>query len=163
MRTFDKIKSPAELSTIIQREKAAGKKAVFTNGCFDIIHVGHARYLKFARELGDLLIVALNTDESVKQLKGPSRPILRLDERLRIMAAFWMVDYVTFFAELDPWNLINQLRPNVLVKGGDYKVDEIVGRDIVWAEGGEVITAPHFKGAATTEIINRILQNFGVK
>ncbi len=163
MRSSYKIKAPAELAEIIEREKTSGKKVVFTNGCFDIMHVGHTRYLKYARARGDMLVVALNTDESVRRLKGPTRPLLRLDERLRIMAAFWMVDYVTYFDEPDPWQIINTLKPNVLVKGGDYKIDEIIGRDVVWAEGGEVIAAPHFEGASTSEIINSVILNFAKK
>ncbi|MCD6386451.1 adenylyltransferase/cytidyltransferase family protein [Candidatus Sumerlaeota bacterium] len=163
MSVVDKIKSQDELAEIIRREQDAGKKVVFTNGCFDLIHVGHTRYLKTAREKGDLLVVALNSDESIRQLKGDRRPLLPLNERLRILASFWMVDFVTWFDELDPWNCINKLRPNVLVKGGNYKINEIVGRDIVWALGGEVIAAPLFPGKSTSDIIQEIVERFSQK
>lgn len=162
-RVADKIKSQDKLAEIIQSEQSKGKKVVFTNGCFDLIHVGHTRYLKTARSKGDLLVVALNSDESIRKLKGDKRPILPLNERLRILASFWMVDYVTWFDELDPWNCINKLRPNVLVKGGNYKIDEIVGRDIVWSIGGEVIATPLFPGKSTSDIIKTIVERYSQK
>ena len=160
MKVKDKIKTQDELVEILQKEKAAGKKVVFTNGCFDIVHVGHTRYLKLAREKGDLLVVALNTDESARQLKGEERPLLPLDERLRIIASFWMVNYVTWFDELDPWNVIKKLRPDVLIKGGDYQIDEIVGRDILWKTGGEVIVVPLFQGNSTSRVLQRVIDRF---
>ncbi len=163
MKIMDKIKSPDEVAEIVKKEQADGKTAVFTNGCFDLIHVGHTRYLKQARGYGDVLIVALNTDESVVKLKGPKRPLLPLSERLRIIASFSMVDYVTWFNELDPWEVINTIRPKILVKGGNYKIDEIIGRDIIWSIGGRVIPAPLFKGISTSTIIERVVHRFANK
>jgi rfaE bifunctional protein nucleotidyltransferase chain/domain len=160
MASRDKIKTKQELKPIVERFKQAGKRVVFTNGCFDLIHIGHIRYLREARARGDALIVALNTDRSIRELKGWKRPILRQDERIRIIAALEMVDFVTTFDELDPHAIISYLKPQVLVKGGDYQIDEIVGRDIVWGEGGNVLAVPLIQGASTSDIINEILRRF---
>lgn len=133
-----------------------GKKVVFTNGCFDILHVGHVRYLQEARSLGDILIVALNTDESVRRLKGPTRPIQNEDARAEIMAALGCVDYVTLFGEETPQDVIEKLRPDVLVKGGDYKLETIVGAPFVLSYGGTVKALEFFEGYSTTSIVEKM-------
>lgn len=137
--------------------REAGKKVVFTNGCFDLIHPGHVRYLQQARALGDALIVALNSDRSVRELKGDKRPILNQDERAEVMAALACVDYVTIFDEPTPREIITALLPDVLVKGGDWGVDAIVGREEVEAAGGQVLSLPFVDGCSTTDVIQRIL------
>ena len=136
-----------------EREKlrAAGKRMVFTNGCFDILHVGHVRYLRKARELGDVLLVALNTDQSVARIK-PGRPVIPEGQRAEMVASLEMVDYVTLFDEETPYELIKRLGPDVLVKGGDWKREEIVGSDIV----PETYSLPYIKGISTTEIMEKI-------
>jgi len=136
--------------------KQAGKQLVFTNGCFDLIHAGHVRYLAQARALGDVLVVALNSDRSVRALKGEGRPILNEQERLEVIAALEAVDYVIVFDEETPRELIAALLPDVLVKGGDWPLDQIVGRDEVEAAGGKVLSLPYVEGSSTTEIIERI-------
>ncbi len=133
------------------------KKVVFTNGCFDIIHAGHVQYLQQAKELGDILIVGLNSDDSVKRLKGSSRPINNQQDRKIVLEALRSVDYVLIFEEDTPYNLINQIKPDVLVKGGDWKVEQIVGSDIVLENGGEVKSLLFIDGASTTSIIEKIL------
>jgi rfaE bifunctional protein nucleotidyltransferase chain/domain len=140
-----------------QRLKQQGRRVVFTNGCFDLLHTGHVRYLKQARQLGDALIVALNSDASVRKLKGESRPILKEGERAEVMAALVWVDYVTIFSEETPRQLIAELLPDVLVKGGDWSLDTIVGREEVEAAGGSVQSLSFIEGVSTTEIIERIL------
>lgn len=144
-----------------ERLREAGKKVVFTNGCFDLIHPGHVRYLQQARSLGDVLIVALNSDRSVRELKGDKRPILKQDERAEVMAALACVDYVTIFDEATPRDLIAALLPDVLVKGGDWGVDAIVGREEVEAAGGQVLSLPFVDGCSTTDVIERIAQRYG--
>jgi D-beta-D-heptose 7-phosphate kinase/D-beta-D-heptose 1-phosphate adenosyltransferase len=143
-----------------QRLREAGKRVVFTNGCFDLLHPGHVRYLTAARALGDALIVALNSDRSVRELKGPARPILSEAERAEVMAALGCVDYVTIFDEPTPRSLIAALLPDVLVKGGDWGVGEIVGREEVEAAGGVTRSLAFVEGCSTSEIISRILQRF---
>jgi D-beta-D-heptose 7-phosphate kinase/D-beta-D-heptose 1-phosphate adenosyltransferase len=133
-----------------------GKRLVFTNGCFDLLHVGHVRYLKEARALGDVLIVAINSDRAVRELKGAGRPIMSESERAEVLAALEAVSYVTVFDELSPRSLIAKLLPDVLVKGGDYALDEIHGREEVEAAGGRVVALPFVEGASTTDIIGRI-------
>ncbi|MEW6127726.1 MAG: D-glycero-beta-D-manno-heptose 1-phosphate adenylyltransferase [Acidobacteriota bacterium] len=135
----------------------AGRKVVFTNGCFDLLHPGHIRYLQQARALGDALIVALNSDASVKKLKGDSRPILKQDERAEVMAALACVDLVTIFDEETPRELIAQVLPDILVKGGDWAIDTIVGREEVEAAGGETRSLAFIEGVSTSDIIKRIL------
>lgn len=136
--------------------KQAGKQLVFTNGCFDLIHAGHVRYLAQARALGDVLVVALNSDRSVRALKGEGRPILNEQERAEVIAALEAVDYVIVFDEETPRELIAALLPDVLVKGGDWPLDQIVGRDEVEAAGGKVLSLPYVEGSSTTELIERI-------
>ena len=140
------------------RLRQAGRRVVFTNGCFDLLHPGHIRYLEQARALGDVLIVALNSDRSVRALKGDGRPILSEGERAEVMAALAVVDYVTIFDEETPRQLIAALLPDVLVKGGDWSVETIVGREEVEAAGGVVKSLAFLDGLSTTDIIQRIVR-----
>ncbi len=151
-----KIREIDELKAIVAKAKMEGKKVVFTNGCFDLLHRGHLHLLREAKKLGDLLIVAMNSDHSVKKIKGPDRPILPETDRAELIAALEMVDYVMSFDEPDPYNVIKELRPNVLVKGGDWGKDEIVGADVVEENGGKVAVIPYLEGYSTTQIIERI-------
>jgi D-beta-D-heptose 7-phosphate kinase/D-beta-D-heptose 1-phosphate adenosyltransferase len=148
-----KILSPKKLAALLK--KRGRKKVVFTNGCFDILHAGHVTYLERARKLGDLMIVALNTDASTSRLKGPTRPINPLEDRARVIAALESVSYVTWFDDDTPIELITLLKPNVLVKGGDYEVKKIVGYTEVTASGGKVKVLPFLEGRSTTKIIAR--------
>lgn len=136
------------------------KKIVFTNGCFDILHIGHIKYLEQAKKLGDILVVGVNTDESVKRLKGDKRPINRLNERMIMLDALKSVDFVTYFDEDTPYNLIDEIRPHILVKGGDWKVEDIVGSDIVLKKGGKVLSLNFEEGFATTNIIEEIIKRY---
>jgi rfaE bifunctional protein nucleotidyltransferase chain/domain len=145
-----KVKSPASLKRILAKTK---KKAVFTNGCFDILHKGHVTYLEQARKQGDLLIVALNSDSSIKSIKGPNRPINCLEDRLEVLAALESVDYVTWFETDTPLDLITLLRPKILVKGGDWKANQIVGSTEVLSWGGKVRSLAYVEGRSTTQII----------
>ena len=138
--------------------RQAGRRVVFTNGCFDLIHPGHVNYLQEARRLGDALIVALNSDRSVRALKGEKRPILNQDERAEVMAALACVDYVTVFDDPTPREIIAALLPDVLVKGGDWGIEQIIGREEVEAAGGEVLSLPFIEGCSTTDIIERIIR-----
>lgn len=138
------------------RLRSAGARLVFTNGVFDLLHVGHVRYLAQARALGDALMVAINSDRTVRDLKGPNRPIFDQSERAEIIAAVRYVDYVTIFDDISPRSLIAQLLPDVLVKGGDYELDQIHGREEVEAAGGKVISLPFVEGASTTTLIERM-------
>ena len=141
-----------------QRLRAAGKVVVFTNGVFDLLHVGHVRYLAQARAFGDALIVAINSDRAVSQLKGNDRPIINQDERAEVLAALRDVTLVTIFDEISPRTLIKELLPDVLVKGGDYGLDEIHGREEVEAAGGRVVSLPFIQGSSTTKIIEKMRQ-----
>ena len=152
----DKVKSLAELSAITAAAKTNGEIVVFTNGCFDLLHRGHVHLLRNARALGDVLIVAINSDQSIKLIKGPKRPILSEGDRLQLIASMEMVNYVLLFDEPDPCNIISILRPDILVKGGDWPADQVVGADIVEASGGKVVVVPYLKGFSTTEIIAKI-------
>lgn len=143
----------------LMKNKSPNKKIVFTNGCFDILHAGHITYLKKARELGDLLVVGVNSDASVKRLKGSSRPLNLLSDRILVLCALEFVDYVIPFEEDTPYELIKEIVPDVLVKGGDYNIEDIAGREIVQANGGIVTTIPLVDGKSTTEIINRMQGN----
>jgi len=145
------ILSGNELKEEREKLRAAGKRLVFTNGCFDILHVGHVRYLRGARELGDVLMVALNTDQSISRIK-PGRPVIPEGQRAEMLASLEMVDYVTLFDEDTPYELIKLLGPDVLVKGGDWKREEIVGSDIV----PETYSLPYIEGVSTTEIMEKI-------
>jgi rfaE bifunctional protein nucleotidyltransferase chain/domain len=147
-----------DLIKIRQELKRTGKRVVFTNGCFDILHRGHVDYLAKARELGDALIVGVNTDASVKRLKGPDRPIVQEDDRAAVLAALEVVNYVCLFDEDTPYELIRALVPDILVKGGDWSVGNIVGKDIVEAAGGAVHTIQFLPDRSTTNIIQKIVQ-----
>ncbi len=159
----EKIKERKELSRIIKGLKAKGKRIVFTNGCFDILHLGHVRYLEKAKALGDILVVGVNSDSSVRKLKGPKRPILPERERTEILSGLGCVDYITIFNEADPLKLIDSLKPNLLVKGGDWTREQIVGREVVERSGGELIIIPFVKGASTSNVIDTILKRFREK
>lgn len=152
-----KIVSHEQLRAALARERAAGKRIVFTNGCFDLLHIGHTRYLQAAKSLGDLLVVGVNTDESVRRLeKAPDRPIVPEAQRAEVLAALSCVDYVVLFPEPDPGRLIAAVQPDVLVKGGDWAPDKIVGRDVVEARGGLVRAIPLVPGMSTTALLQRI-------
>ena len=155
---MSKITPRNELKATVDRLKREGKKVVFTNGCFDILHAGHTRYLREARKLGDALILALNSDSSVRSLKGPMRPIVPEAERAEVVASLDSVDYVTVFDELTPLELIEFLRPDVIVKGGDWAEKDIVGAETVRKWGGRVAIMPEIEGASTTNIIDKVLQ-----
>ena len=139
--------------------RTAGKSLVFTNGVFDLLHVGHVRYLQQARSLGDALVVAINSDRSVRELKGDSRPVIVEQERAEILAALRQVTYVTIFDDISPRTLIAKVLPDVLAKGGDYGLDEIHGREEVEAAGGRVVSLPFIEGASTSSIIERMLKS----
>ncbi|MGC4081836.1 MAG: D-glycero-beta-D-manno-heptose 1-phosphate adenylyltransferase [Vicinamibacterales bacterium] len=143
-------------ATFAAEQRANGRRVVFTNGVFDLLHPGHVRYLQQARALGDVLIVAINTDRSVRGNKGPDRPITPEDERAEVLAALECVDAVTIFDEPTPFDVISQLQPDVLVKGADWAHDAIVGRDIVEARGGRVVRIPVEHGHSTTAIVRKI-------
>jgi len=147
------------LHKAIENLKRNKKKIVFTNGCFDIIHPGHISYLKKAKSLGDILIIGLNSDSSIKRIKGNKRPIFNEKDRLLIISSFYFVDIVTIFSEDTPYKLINLIKPDILVKGGDWTPENIVGRDIVESYGGKVLNIPYLEGYSTTNIINKILSN----
>ena len=151
-----KILAKDELLAERARLRDAGQKLVFTNGVFDILHVGHVRYLEQARSLGDALVVAINSDASVRELKGAGRPLINEHERAEILAALRSVDYVGVFNDVSPRSLIAELLPDVLVKGGDYGLDEIHGRAEVEAAGGRVVSLPFVEGASSSDIIERM-------
>jgi rfaE bifunctional protein nucleotidyltransferase chain/domain len=155
-----KIKTVKELRPLLDILRATGRKIVFTNGCFDLIHTGHTRYLAKAKSFGDLLIVAVNSDASVRGIKGNKRPINTEGERMETLAALENVDYVVLFNEPDPHRIIAELQPDVLVKGGDWPIEKIIGRDIVEARGGKVVSVGYIEGASTTGIIEKILQKY---
>jgi len=159
----NKVKSLPGLCRILRRLQRQGKKVVFTNGVFDLVHIGHLRYLEKARSLGDVLAVAINTDASAKKLKGDPRPVIPQKERAELLAGFACVDYVTFFDEGTPMKIIKKLHPDILVKGGDYKLNEIVGMREVTGWGGKVKRIPFVKGYSTSEFIRRIGQLCKVK
>jgi len=151
-----KILSPEKMLGERERLRSAGARVVFTNGVFDLLHVGHVRYLAQASSLGDALIVAINSDRAVRELKGPNRPIFDQAERAEILSALKYVDYVTVFDDSSPRSLITMLLPDLLVKGGDYQLDQIHGREEVEAAGGKVISLPFVDGASTTSLIERM-------
>ena len=158
----EKIKSIRELVAIRKDAKAAGKKVVWTNGCYDILHAGHVLYLEKTRQQGDLLVVGLNSDESIRSTKGPLRPIVDEDERAIVISALSCVDYVIIFQEDSPVNIIQTLEPDVYAKGGDYTIDTInqVERGVVENYGGEIVLLPGVAGSSTTAVINRILRAY---
>ena len=158
METSNKICSWEQLEIQRNEWRSAGLKVVFTNGCFDILHLGHIEYLEKARQLGDKLIIGLNSDLSVQGLKGPNRPINNEYSRNRLLAALAFVDAITIFTEDTPRKLIDLLIPDILVKGGDYRIEEIVGADTVKANGGIVTTINLVQGYSTTKLIQQILE-----
>lgn len=155
-RISKKILDNESLDVWLQQCREHGDKIVFSNGCFDILHRGHVEYLSKAADLGDVLIIGLNTDASVRRLKGESRPVNGQESRALMLAALSFVDAVVFFDEDTPYNLINKVQPDVLVKGKDYKREDVVGYDIVTSKGGKVITIDLVDGFSTTNIINKI-------
>jgi rfaE bifunctional protein nucleotidyltransferase chain/domain len=160
-RRMKKILSWEALKSEVERRRLRGEKIAFTNGCFDILHVGHVRYLEEARRMGDLLILALNSDLSVRAIKGEKRPLVPERERAEVVASLAAVDYVTLFDETTPLKLIEYLRPDCLVKGGDWKEEAVVGRDAVRSWGGRVVLVPVVEGASTTNIVEKIRQVYG--
>jgi D-beta-D-heptose 7-phosphate kinase/D-beta-D-heptose 1-phosphate adenosyltransferase len=152
-----------ELRRVRERLRAEGRRVVFTNGCFDLLHVGHVRYLREARSLGDALMVAINSDRSVRALKGAGRPLTNEAERAEVLSALASVDFVTVFDEDSPRSLIAELLPDVLVKGGDYAPEEIHGREETEAAGGRVLALPFVEGASTTSIIQRIKETMNAE
>jgi rfaE bifunctional protein nucleotidyltransferase chain/domain len=143
------------ITTDLAALKSQNKKIVFTNGCFDLLHVGHVRYLQEARRLGDVLVVGVNSDASTKRLKGPTRPVQIEADRAEILAALGCVDYSVIFSEDTPANLIQKVKPDILVKGGDWKIDQIVGADFVLASGGKVMSLQFVDGKSTTKLIEK--------
>src|SRR6059036_4355906 len=151
----DKILTTKALTAVLDARRARGERIVFTNGCFDLLHVGHTRYLQEAKKLGDCLVVGLNSDASVRAIKPRGRPLVPEAQRAEVLAALACVDYVVLFDEPDPGRLIAELQPDVLVKGGDWAPDQIIGRDVVEAGGGTVRTIPLVPGVSTTALVER--------
>ena len=156
-----KIVNLKELKKILTIKRKEKKKVAFTNGCFDILHYGHVKYLTQAKKMADILVVGVNTDSSVKKIKGKKRPINPLKHRMEVLAGLEAIDYLISFKETTPYRLIKEIKPDVLIKGGDWKPNEIVGKDIVEAYRGKVITLPYIKGVSTTNLIRKIVQRFG--
>lgn len=155
-----KIVSLDELKNIVSTLKKEGKCIVFTNGCFDLLHLGHVQYLQKAKEYGDILVVAINSDASVKAIKGNKRPLIPQNDRAAILSALSCIDYVIIFEEHDPVRIISELMPDVLIKGGDYQLNEIKGSEIVTSAGGKVLTIPEIKGKSTTNLIQTIIEKY---
>ncbi|MFZ5875042.1 MAG: D-glycero-beta-D-manno-heptose 1-phosphate adenylyltransferase [Nitrospirota bacterium] len=153
-----KLKTISDLAQLAAAARREGRRVVFTNGCFDLLHIGHTRYLQQARALGDLLMVAINSDASVAGLKGPERPLVPEQERAEVLAALACVDYVTIFDAPDPGDVVAAIQPDVLAKGGDWPVDKIVGREVVQARGGRVVSIPLVPGSSTTALVRRIVE-----
>ncbi|MDD5173372.1 MAG: D-glycero-beta-D-manno-heptose 1-phosphate adenylyltransferase [Candidatus Omnitrophota bacterium] len=155
MKLSAKIIKPSEIVKLFARLRSKRKKIVFTNGCFDILHVGHVDYLSRAKDMGDILVVGLNSDSSVKKIKGAGRPINKESDRVKVLSALSFVDYIISFNETTPENLIKKVRPDILVKGGDWKIEDIVGGAFVRSRGGKVKSIPFVKGYSTTSIIEK--------
>lgn len=155
MASLDAVLKKEDLAEAIAQYRKQNKKIVFTNGCFDLLHVGHVRYLKQAKSLGDILVVGINTDASVQKLKGPTRPIQNENDRAEILASLNDVDHTILFAEETPLQLIEAIKPDYLVKGGDWKIDQIVGSDFVLSYGGKVQSLQFIDGRSTTAIITK--------
>jgi len=156
-----KILTWEELKKAVEHNRGEGKKIAFTNGCFDILHAGHVQYLREARKTGDLLILGLNSDTSVRAIKGEKRPLVPQVERAEVVASLTAVDYVTVFDETTPLRLIEYLQPDCLVKGGDWQEDAVVGGDLVRSWGGKVVIVPLIEGISTTNIVDKILRAYG--
>jgi D-beta-D-heptose 7-phosphate kinase/D-beta-D-heptose 1-phosphate adenosyltransferase len=154
---------PSKLAPILKNLQTQGQKVVFTNGVFDLLHLGHVTYLQAAQKKGDLLVVGLNSDASVRRIKGPLKPLLPVEERAEMLLALACVDYTTFFEEDDPYNVIKILRPDVLVKGGDWAIDKMIGGDLVQSWGGQVLNIPVVEGRSTTNLIQMVRERFGTK
>lgn len=155
---YKKIRNLNDLAEIRKRLKKEGRKVVFANGCFDLLHNGHIHLFREAKKHGDVLVVAVNDDSSIKKIKGPSRPIFPLEERLEILEALEEIDYLVSFSDEIPEKIIASLLPDVLVKGGDWRIEEVVGRKEVEEEGGKVVIIPYLRGHSSTAIIKRILK-----
>lgn len=155
MRPAVKVLNQSNLEQVLSEYRKENKKIVFTNGCFDLLHIGHVRYLEQAKSLGDILIVGINTDASVQVLKGPTRPIQNENDRAEILASLKAVDHTILFGEQTPLELIKEVKPNLLVKGGDWKPEQIVGSDFVLANGGQVKSLQFVNGKSTTSIIEK--------
>lgn len=155
-----KIVSIQQLRDHLARIRSKKQRIVFTNGCFDLVHKGHIDYLAKAKDLGDILILGLNTDNSIQRIKGPTRPVQKQDARATIIAAFEFIDYVVLFDEDTPYELIKEVQPDVLVKGADYKPEDIVGYDIVMEKGGEIKTLEFLPGHSTSLIIEKINKGY---
>ena len=151
-----KILDPKKLVKVLGRLRSKDKRIIFTNGCFDILHVGHIDYLSKAKALGGILVVGLNSDTSVKKIKGPGRPINKESDRAKVLAALSSVDYITLFGESTPEKLIMELKPDILVKGGDWKVKDIAGGEFVKRNGGKVKSIPFVKGYSTTSLLKKM-------
>jgi D-beta-D-heptose 7-phosphate kinase/D-beta-D-heptose 1-phosphate adenosyltransferase len=160
---MNKILSKDDLKKAVEKQKKEGKRIVFNNGCFDILHAGHARYLNEAKKLGDILVLAINSDASVQSIKGKQRPLIPQDERAYVVASLKAVDYVTIFDEDTPLHLIEYLRPHILVKGGDWTEETVVGGEQVKEWGGSVVIMPQLKGISTTNIIMKIMEAYIIK
>ena len=158
---MDHFLEPAKLAPVLHNLQKQGQKIVFTNGVFDLLHLGHVTYLDQSRQQGDLLVVGLNSDASVRRIKGPLKPLLGVQERAEMLLALSCVDYTTFFEEDDPYNIIQILRPDVLVKGGDWSIDKIIGGDLVQSWGGKVMNIPVVEGRSTTNLIQMVRERFG--
>ncbi len=160
MDTITKIVELQDLQAKVAAIKESGKKVVFTNGCFDILHVGHVRYLAAARLEGDVLLVGLNSDESVRLIKSAKRPIVKQNERAEVLASLWCVDYIILFNEQDPLLLIQAISPDILVKGDDWTHENIIGADFVNDRGGRVVRIPVVPKTSTSGIIERIVERY---
>ena len=155
-----KIQTRETLTQIIAQEKEKEKTIVTTNGCFDLIHVGHLRYLQAAQKLGDLLVVGVNSDSSVRKIKGAKRPLIPENERAEMLAGLNCVDYVVIFPELEPVSLLSEFKPDIHVKGGDYTIEQVIERKVVEENGGKVIVGLNIAGKSTTNIIQTIRDRF---
>ncbi|MDD5491761.1 MAG: D-glycero-beta-D-manno-heptose 1-phosphate adenylyltransferase [bacterium] len=160
-RAKDKIVNRKKLAGLLANIKKRGQKIVFTNGCFDLLHAGHVRYLNKAKQYGDVLVVAINTDASVQRLKGKNRPLVPQQERAEVLGGLAAIDYITFFNEETPETIISELKPQILVKGADYKVKDIVGNSFMKKNNGRVVRIPLAKGQSTSNIINDIVRKYG--
>lgn len=158
---MDKILDRITLKDKLDELRAQGKKIAFTNGCFDILHVGHVRYLREAKKTADILVLALNSDSSVRAIKGEKRPVVGELERAEIIAALEFIDFVTIFPEPTPLELINLLKPDVLIKGGDWPEEKVVGREEIRTWGGRIAIIPEIKGKSTTNIVEKIKSLYG--
>lgn len=156
-----KIKSREQLKQELQKARQQGKTIATTNGCFDILHIGHVKYLKAAKQLGDVLVVAINSDDSVRAIKGGKRPLVPEDERAEVLAALECVDYVMIFPELDPIQFLYELRPDIHVKGGDYSPDQVIEREAVESIGCQLRIMPGAPGKSTSNLIKLILERYG--